>query len=89
MFNTFLCIVFQGAISPFWGIIFEKMLEVNNEKTSSRFRILCWTVGLLIFTSVKIMFLDIPAAQIGSYLFVVLCFVVFLPFVAQPFQLVF
>lgn len=80
MFNTFLCIVFQGAISPFWGIIFEKMLEVNNEKTSSRFRILCWTVGLLIFTSVKIVFLDIPAAQIGSYLFVVLCFVVFMRF---------
>lgn len=78
MLNTFLCILFQGAVSPFWAIIFEKMLEVNNKKSNSRQRLLAWTVGLYLFSATKIIFLNVRAVQIGVIVYVVLCYVFFM-----------
>lgn len=78
MFNTFLCILFQGAVSPFWAIVFEKMLEVNNDKSNSKIRLMAWTIGLYLFTTVKIVFLDVPAVQIGVVVYVVLCYIIFM-----------
>lgn len=77
MLNTILCIIFQGAVSPFWAIAFEKMLDCNH-KFKSWHRLLAWTVALFILCVLKISFVNSAIMQIFAYVFALSSIFVFM-----------